>query len=146
MRERLPKNRSATNEVLLCKEWGIPISMLVFQGKHGPLLCKCSGLFEIIVLICCTMSAVLCTLYLCAFFVYQYSIITFIQKESQNNSHKLMWFLKNPGWLPLANAEGLRVNTCNAVNAIPGAALQIQKELLYFKVLLHMLCFELVSI
>ena len=57
-----------------------------------------------------------------------------------------MWFLKNPGWLPLANAEGLRANTCNAVNVIPGAALQIQKELLYFKVLLHMLCFELVSI
>jgi hypothetical protein len=32
------------------------------------------------------------------------------------------------------------------LNAIPGAALQMQQELLYFKVLLHMLCFELVSI
>jgi hypothetical protein len=32
------------------------------------------------------------------------------------------------------------------LNAIPGATLQMQQELLYFKVLLHMLCFELVSI
>ncbi len=32
------------------------------------------------------------------------------------------------------------------LNAISGAALQMQQELLWFKVLIHLLCFELVSI